>query len=357
MPSADADTKTSPALGQRYRFRTLFLSDIHLGSRNCKAKMLRELLNNIDAEQIYLVGDIIDGERLKHRHYWPQEHEEVLQLLAEKAASGTRVTYIAGNHDEGLRDWMHSHGIERNNHADCLSYRNFQFKQRDIHVGADGVRSTIIHGDQFDGLMQKGHALDWLLPVGDALYDLLAFANRHLNDLREALGMPYWSLAGAVKSMVKVTAGKFNHTQDKLLGLMHEQGTTRALFGHTHMPKHLTLGNCDIYNDGDMVDSITAIVEPANGGFHLLEWAPLYNGWKKAKAAEVNPAVAFSALAMQYGAQIISASPHHDFSQIARTPGNVPSRFAEIIELATHGPRPAAAKWPFPVAEQRLPRP
>jgi UDP-2,3-diacylglucosamine pyrophosphatase LpxH len=348
---------TLATTAHRYHFRTLFLSDIHLGSRNCKAKMLRELLNHVDADTIYLVGDIIDGERLKHRDYWPLEHEEVLQLLAQKAQSGTKVIYIAGNHDEGLRDWMHGKGIARNNFTDSLCYRNFMFKQAAIHEDATGTRHLIIHGDQFDGLLQRGHALDWMLPVGDALYDALAFANRHLNQWGEKLGLPYWSLSGAVKGMFKQTAAALNHAEDKMIALMREQGVTQSLFGHTHMPQVVQREGYVIRNDGDMVDSITAFVEDARGEMKLLDWAPIYNEWKQActrKSAQ--PQAVFAPLATHYGGIPTDKGPMADFSAIARQSGRVKSQYQELIDLATHGAI-GPQKWQFPTAKQRSQQP
>jgi UDP-2,3-diacylglucosamine pyrophosphatase LpxH len=320
--------------------------------------MLREFLNHVDADTIYLVGDIIDGERLKHQHYWPQEHEEVLDLLSKKAQAGTKVIYIAGNHDEGLRDWMHQEGIPRNNHKDELHYRHFTFKQADSFADAAGRRHLVIHGDQFDGLMQKGHALDWLLPVGDVLYDGLAWLNRHINHLGEKLHLPYWSLAGWVKGGVKTIVGALNRIEDKLADEVRSHSATGVIFGHTHIPLERAHNGVTLRNDGDWVDSISGFVESVDGQLKLLDWAPLYNQWKAAqRAGDIAPQRAFTVLASQYGANAQAGGPMVDFSQVARVSGNVPSRYAELLELATHGPQPQSA-WPFPAGiRSSLPEP
>lgn len=322
----------------RYRFRTLFLSDIHLGMVNCKAKMLRELLNRIDADRIYLVGDIIDGQRLRLQPLWPQTHEQVLDLLHEKAARGTEVIYLPGNHDDGLRDWIARSGPAREAAGAGHIYRGITYRQMDVHVDARGNRHLIIHGDQFDGLMQRGHSLDWLYGIGDRAYDLMAFLNRHINQIGEKLGFPYWSLAGFLKGVTKMVVGICSRLDDKLVQMALRHEVTGVFFGHTHLPLDKVVEGITIRNDGDMVDSITCFVEDQSGAMHLLRWAPLYNRYKKAlRSGATMPHKAFAPLVTAYGAIEVTGDGIIDFRAVPVQAGDVDSAYAEVIGLAREG--------------------
>lgn len=329
---------------QRYKFRTVFLSDIHLGSRNCKAKMLREFLNRVEAETIYLVGDIIDGERLRLARHWPQAHEQVLHLLHDKAARGTRVVYIPGNHDDALRDWLSENGIARGTHEDALHYRAFEFKQEAEFIDASGHRHRVLHGDKHDGLFRPGQKLSSLSMIGDLAYDLASLLNRSINGVREPLGLSYWSFSGWCKSLVKKTVDRLNGTEDKLVAETKALGYDSVFFGHTHMALNEKRHDITLHNDGDWVDSITSIVEAENGQRSLLHWAPVYSAWRKAvKSRAEEPQRVFNVLAEQYGATPQPAPADHpllQFDRIAKVEGNVRSSYQDIIDLATHGPRP-----------------
>ncbi len=324
-------TPTQPA--HRYKVRTLFISDLHLGSRNCKAKFLRELLNRADAEQIYLVGDIIDGHRLRHERYWPQEHEQVMDLLHEKAQAGCSVTYIAGNHDEGLREWLAGERIDLDSPKNGLKYRCITYKPMAIHTDARDRKHLVLHTDQFDGSTTR-----WFYDIGDVAYDALAWSNRQLNHVREKLGMPYWSLAGIAKKSCKRALGAFNRVDEKLVSTAQKHGVVGIIGGHTHDPVNETVCGIEVRNDGDMVDSITALVEDFNGRLQLLPWAPLVNDYKqRVRQNQPHPQAAFAPLAIQYGAVPQQGDVMHDFSRIAAQPDTLNSRYGEIIELATHG--------------------
>ncbi len=330
----------------RYKFRTVFLFDIHLGSRNCKAKMLREFLNRVEADTIYLVGDIIDGERLRFRTYWPQEHEDVLQLLGQKAGRGTRVIYIPGNHDEGLRDWMAEIGIQRGNTKDALTYRHFEFRQEAEFVDVSGHRHRVLHGDKFDGILRPGQRLGWMAVAGDLAYDMASLLNRSINEVREFFNKPYWSFSGWCKERVKVTLDRLNGTERKLAEETLRLGYDSVFFGHTHMPLEGEVHrNVALNNDGDWVDSITALVEAENGQRRLLHWAPLYSVWQRGvKRGASSPQQVFGVLARKYGATpvpVAAESPLINFAAVARRSGMVRSSYSEIIALATHGVRAA----------------
>ena len=328
---------------QTYKLRTLFLSDIHLGSRNCKAKMLRHLLNCVEAEAIYLIGDIIDGERLRLHHHWPQSHEQVLDLLHHKAAHGTKVVYIPGNHDEGLRGWLESHGIGAKEQNAGLSYHGITYKQQDVFTNAQGQRHLLIHGDQFDGAMRRGHAFNWLYMAGDLAYDGLAYVNRHMNHAGEAMGLPYWSLPGFAKKYVKKIVAGINKSDEKMIAAIKACKAMGSISGHTHTPRDQVIEGLHLRNDGDMVDSITAITEDMNGQMRLLDWAPVFNDFKRdARAGGANPQRAFAMLAEKHGAIPTGQAPHLDFLKIPKNDADiVPTRYAEIIEIASHGLRKA----------------
>src|SRR3954470_21608015 len=170
------------------RVRTLFISDIHLGTRGCQAEKFLDFLRDYDADLIYLVGDIVDGWQLKSGWYWPQSHNDVVQKLLRKARKGARIIYVPGNHDEVLRDFYGTHfgGIE--------VVRNF------MHDGADGKRYLVTHGDQFDLVVQNAR---WLALLGDKAYDFALHANRIFSAIRRTLGLPYWSLSKWAKLKVK----------------------------------------------------------------------------------------------------------------------------------------------------------
>ena len=170
------------------RVRTIFVSDIHLGTRGCQAEKFLDFLRDYDADLIYLVGDIVDGWQLKSGWYWPQSHNDVVQKLLRKARKGTRIVYVPGNHDEVLRDFygVHFGGIE--------------VVEKVIHVAADGKRYLIIHGDLFDVVIRNAK---WLALLGNKAYDLAIMLNTHFNTMRRVLGLPYWSLSRWIKLKVK----------------------------------------------------------------------------------------------------------------------------------------------------------
>jgi UDP-2,3-diacylglucosamine pyrophosphatase LpxH len=170
------------------RFRTLFISDVHLGSRGCQAELLLDFLRHNDADTIYLVGDIVDGWQLRSSWYWPQAHNDVVQKILRKARKGARVVYIPGNHDEFLRDYLGTH------------FGGIEVVEQTIHVAADGRRYLVVHGDLFDVVIKHAR---WLAKVGDGAYEAAIFVNRVFNGVRRALGLTYWSLSQWAKLRVK----------------------------------------------------------------------------------------------------------------------------------------------------------
>ena len=170
------------------RYRALFISDIHLGTKGCQAGLLLEFLREVDADAIYLVGDIVDGWRLKTAWHWPQEHNDVVQKLLRKVRKGVRLFYIPGNHDEFLRDYYGTH------------FGGIEVVESAIHQGADGQRYLVVHGDAFDVVVRYAR---WLALLGDWAYDLALAVNTHVNRVRRHLGLTYWSLSQWAKLKVK----------------------------------------------------------------------------------------------------------------------------------------------------------
>ena len=239
-------------------YKTLFLSDVHLGTPGCQADMLVDFLREHDAEKIYLVGDIIDGWRLKRGWYWPQSHNDVVQKLLRKARKGCEIIFIPGNHDEFLRSYLGSH------------FGGVEVRDRDMHETADGRKLLIIHGDQFDIVVR--HA-KWLAHFGDWAYTSALRTNIVVNAVRRWLGFPYWSLSKWAKMKVKGAVnfiGEFEHA------LSHEAvrvGADGVVCGHIH---HAMIGvreGIEYINTGDWVESCTAVVENHDGVLELIDWA------------------------------------------------------------------------------------
>lgn len=238
-------------------YRAIWISDVHLGTPACQAGILLDFLKHNDCETLYLVGDIIDGWRLSRRVYWPQEHNDVVQKILRKVRKGTRVVYIPGNHDEFLRDYvgMHFGGIEVL--ADT------------IHQTADRKRLLILHGDQFDGVVRYHK---WLAHLGSWAYDMVVVANTGFNRLRKRLGMPYWSLAGYLKRQVKEAGNFIGHFENAATQAALERNLDGVVCGHIHQARIKTVDNVLYLNDGDWVESCTALVEHFDGRLELIQW-------------------------------------------------------------------------------------
>jgi UDP-2,3-diacylglucosamine pyrophosphatase LpxH len=240
------------------RYRTVFLSDIHLGTRGCRSDFLVDFLNRVECERLFLVGDIIDGWRLRKSWYWDASHDEVIRLLLQAARNGTEVVYIPGNHDEVLRDWlgMEIAGVRLVNEA--------------VHTGADGRRYLVIHGDQFDSVVRYAK---FLAHLGDWAYDTALTMNRWFNAARRRLGYPYWSLSQWLKRQVKEAVKAIDRFEGALAQEARRRGLDGVVCGHIHHAE-MRMVQCVLYmNDGDWVESCTALVEHLDGRFELIEWA------------------------------------------------------------------------------------
>lgn len=257
------------------RFKTLFISDVHLGSKAAKAEFLIDFLRHHEAETIVLVGDIVDGWRLKRSWYWPQNCNDVVQKLLRQARKGTRIVYIPGNHDEFLRAFpgMHFGGIE--------------VAQSIIHEAADGRRYLVIHGDEFDVVVRHARVLAYL---GDWAYDLAILINRGLNAMRRQFGMPYWSFSAWAKLQVKQAVNFIGDFQRVVAQEARQRGVDGVICGHIH---HAVIEDVDgvVYiNTGDWVESCTAVAEDFNGNMQLLRWSrTIHMGGNEIMPEEAKP--------------------------------------------------------------------
>lgn len=244
--------------GERRRYRTIWISDIHLGTRGCNAAMLIDFLDSVDSDTIYLVGDIIDGWRLKKRFYWPAAHNDVVWRLMKRAKRGTKVVYIPGNHDEMFRQFT------------GMNFGGVEIRRKAIHVTADGRKLLVLHGDEFDTIML---AHRWLAFVGDAAYTTLMRLNIVVNAVRQRMGLPYWSLSKMAKHKVKNAVSFISRFEEVVAHEAGTRGVDGVVCGHIHNAEMREIEGIDYYNDGDWVEGCTALVEHGDGRMEVLHWA------------------------------------------------------------------------------------
>jgi UDP-2,3-diacylglucosamine pyrophosphatase LpxH len=254
------------------RFRTIFISDIHLGTPGCQALALMDFLRTHPSDTLYLVGDIIDGWQLRRRWYWPQAHNDVVQKLLRRVRKGCRVIYVPGNHDEFARDFIGHH------------FGGIEVVQEAVHVTADGRSLWIIHGDYFDAVVQ---CAKWLAYLGDNLYEFTLRMNRHLNSLRGRLGLPYWSLSAYLKQKVKTALNYVTDFEEAVANEAKKRGHDGVLCGHIHRAEMRMINGVLYCNDGDWVESRTALVEHYDGRLEILHWEPSHEVQKTSQPAEL----------------------------------------------------------------------
>lgn len=244
----------------RLHFRTIWISDIHLGTKGCNAGMLVDFLDSVDSETLYLVGDIVDGWQLKKRFFWPTAHNDVVWRIMKRARRGTRVIYIPGNHDEIFRQFT------------GMNFGGVEIRRKMIHTTVDGRKLLVLHGDEFDAVML---AHRWLAVLGDAAYTALMGVNRRVNQVRRWLGLPYWSLSRIAKHKVKNAVAFISRFEEIVA---HEAGRRRVdgvVCGHIHTAEIRQFGAVTYYNDGDWVEGCTALVEHHDGTMEVLHWAEI----------------------------------------------------------------------------------
>lgn len=242
--------------GPKRRLRTVWISDLHLGTPGCQAEALLRFLKSFDCDTLFLVGDIIDGWQLRRQWYWPQSHNDVVQKLLRRARKGTRVIYVPGNHDEFARRYVgHTFG-------------GVEVVEDHVHQLADGRWLWVTHGDLFDAVVQHHK---WLAYLGDTLYELALRVNRHFNSWRARLGLPYWSLSRYLKLRVKRAVSYIADFEVAVAREARRRGADGVVCGHIHHAEIRTIEGVIYANDGDWVESLTALVEHPDGRLEVLD--------------------------------------------------------------------------------------
>lgn len=243
-----------------HRYRTLFISDVHLGTRGCQADLLLDFLKHNESEELFLVGDIIDGWRLKSGWYWPQAHNDVVQKLLRKVRKGARVVFVPGNHDEFAREFlgMEFGGIEVVDHV--------------VHETVTGKKMLVVHGDQFDIVVNHAR---WLAHLGDWAYDFAIWTNTWFNRARRKVGLPYWSFSKWAKLKVKNAVNFIGDFEEALAAEARRRGVDGVICGHIHHAAIREIQGVTYVNTGDFVESCTAIAEHFDGRLELIHWSLL----------------------------------------------------------------------------------
>jgi UDP-2,3-diacylglucosamine pyrophosphatase LpxH len=253
IPEPDVET----AGGTRRKFRTIWISDVHLGTRGCNARLLIDFLDNADSETMYLVGDIIDGWRLKKKFYWPAAHNDIVWRILKRAKRGTRIVYIPGNHDEMFRQFT------------GLNFGGVEIRRAAFHDTADGRRLLVLHGDEFDAVML---AHRWLAFLGDAAYTALIALNRWVNAARRRFDLPYWSLSKIAKHKVKNAVEFISRYEEVVARAAAQRGVHGVVCGHIHTAEFRLFDGIEYWNDGDWVEGCNALVEHFDGRMEILHW-------------------------------------------------------------------------------------
>ena len=255
MTTGQTSDSSEPAGTRRYR--SLFISDLHLGTRGAQADALLEFLRECEAQTICLVGDIVDGWRLRSAWYWPQSHNDVVQKLLRKARKGTRVVYVPGNHDEFLRGFYGTH------------FGGIEVCETAVHEAADGRRYLVIHGDVFDMVVR--HA-KWLAYLGDWAYEIALALSIRINWMRRRLGFTYWSLSAWAKLKVKNAVSYIGRYEEVLAAEAARHAVDGVICGHIHCAAMRDFDGFTYINTGDWVESCTAVVEHEDGRMEIIAW-------------------------------------------------------------------------------------
>jgi UDP-2,3-diacylglucosamine pyrophosphatase LpxH len=245
------------------KYKTIFISDVHLGTKDCKAELLNNFLKNNSCDTLYLVGDIIDGWKIQQNKWrWKQTHTNVVRRILGYAKRGTRVIYIAGNHDEFLRQML-PYNINLGN---VEIYNQFE------HIGVDGKHYLVTHGDLFDGITRLA---PWIAFLGDKAYDVILTINTHYNYFRRRCGWGYWSLSKFLKARVKRAVDFIFRFEKNLSAYCKRKGYDGVICGHIHHAEIKEIDGTIYMNDGDWVESCSALVEHENGKWEIVTWNEL----------------------------------------------------------------------------------
>lgn len=238
-------------------YRTVFISDTHLGTPGAQHEALLDFLKHTRSDTLYLVGDIIDGWRLKRKWYWPQPHNDVIQKILRKARHGTKVIYIPGNHDEAARQFIGN------------MFGEIAIKDTDIHETVTGMRLWVVHGDLFDHVIKYAR---WLAYLGDFAYSTLLNMNKWLNRIRRMFKLPYWSLSQYLKHKVKLAVSFMTAFETVMVKETKRRECHGVVCGHIHKAELKQMDDIIYANAGDWVESLTAFVEHRDGRLEVLQW-------------------------------------------------------------------------------------
>lgn len=253
-PARVEDRKTKRS---SYKYRTIFISDTHLGSAGAQHRALLDFIKYNECDKLYLVGDIVDGWQLKRKWFWPQPHNDVIQKLLRKARNGTEVIYIPGNHDEFARQFL------------GLSFGGVLISNSDIHETANGTRFWVVHGDFFDNVIQHAR---WLAYVGDFAYTKLLTLNRWLNLIRRRFNLPYWSFSQYLKLKVKSAVSFISAFESVMIRETKKHQCDGVICGHIHKAEIKIIDDIIYANSGDWVESSSALVENFDGQLEVIYW-------------------------------------------------------------------------------------
>lgn len=245
----------------KHKYRSIFISDVHLGTKDVRNDCLLNFLTTVEADYIYLVGDIVDFWKLKKSWHWPETNNQIVQRVLDKVKEGTKVIYIPGNHDERLRDYV---GSNLNDVIVC---------EDAIHTTKENKKLLLIHGDEFDSIVMTNK---WLVHFGDWLYDHIVVLNRYYNYVRRKLGFPYWSLSSYLKMHTKKAVQYIENFENAVIHEAKRRGLDGVVCGHIHHPAMKQVDGVMYANTGDWVENCTAIVENQNGQLEVLRWANMH---------------------------------------------------------------------------------
>jgi UDP-2,3-diacylglucosamine pyrophosphatase LpxH len=256
----------------KVRVRSVFISDIHLGSKDSRAGELLQFLNSIEVDYLFLVGDIIDFWSLRKNFYWPQQHNEVVRAILGKAREGARVIYIPGNHDDDMREFCGS------------VFGNLEIRRKYVHSTADGREFLVMHGDEFDAAVKCSR---WLARLGGGAYELALRLNRMVNALRRTLGLTHWSLANYLKLRLG-NATRYIAAYERAAAHAAAQRRLHGIVcGHIHRPAVREIDGVTYCNDGDWVENCSALIEDMSGRLAVRSWSQIVQERRRDQLVEV----------------------------------------------------------------------
>lgn len=256
-PPLPEDATGLPEATPRQRFRTVWISDLHLGVPESRADLVYDFLRHTDCEYLYLVGDIVDCWRLRKSWYWPQLYNNLCRTILGKAKNGAEVVYVPGNHDEVFRQYL------------GLDLGAIAIRRELVHETVDGRLLLVMHGDEFDSIVKHQR---WLAHIGSAAYELALKANRWLNAVRRLCGCPYWSLSAYLKRRVKNAVQYLDNFEHAVRHEARRRGADGLVCGHLHHARLTTSDELIYGNAGDWVESCTALVEHLDGRLEIINW-------------------------------------------------------------------------------------